>query len=151
MDGIEVAAGARLGHQQDAGQGGDVAVDEHVVRVDHRLAVHVEGIGVHFGSHLEGGGILPHTVLSFLEHAHAGGVIGHLLAVEFHLHLLGREEITGHLHPDRLGVLVTEGDGTVGIDDGRFYAGSPEEGLLRESGDAEREGGRCDKDFLHIS
>ena len=151
VDGIEVAALAGCGNQQHAGEAGHIPVHPHIVRINLRNAVHAESVVVHIGSHDKGSGVLPNAAFPFFEHAHARGIIGHLVAVELHFHLFGRKEIAGHFHLDGLGSHETEGDGTVFIDDGRLHTGATPEGLLGMGTEADGQSSHCDKEFLHTT
>ncbi len=150
VDGIEVTALAGGGYQQHAGEAGHVPVHPHIVRINLRNAVHAEGVVVHIGGNHKRSGVFPYAAFPFLENTHTGGIVHHLVTVEFHFHLFGREEIAGHFHLDGLGSLETESDGTVGIDDGRFHRWTAPEGLLGMGGEADAQGCDCYKEFFHI-
>ena len=142
VDGVQVGTGALFRDEEDAREGGDVPVHEHVVRVDHRLSVHTESVGVHLGGNLEGGRVLPDAVLPLFEDTHAGDIGRHLAAVHLEFAFFRGQEVTRDFHLHGLGILIPERDGTVGIDDGRLHVGASEKGLLRKGGNAQEQTGR---------
>ena len=149
MDRIEIAALTGLRDEQNAGQGGDVTVHEDVVRIDLLRAVHIESISIHLRLHGEGGGVLPHTVV-LAQLRHAGGVVADLLSVHLELEVLDGQEIAGQGHAHGLTVLIAEGHGAVGIDDGRLDARTAEQGLLGKGRHSDQERGRKGQDLFHI-
>ena len=149
VDGVEVAARTLLRDQQHAGQGGDVAVHEDIVRIDLLRAVHVESISIHLRLHGEGGGVLPHAIV-LAQLRDAGGVVADLLSVHLELEMLDGQEIAGQGHAHGLAVLIAEGHGAVRIDDGRLDARAAEQGLLGKGRHSDQERGKNGQLLLHI-
>ena len=139
MDGVEVAARACLRDEEHAGERGDVAVDEHVVVVDHTVAVDNHRVGVHFRFHDKRRRVFPHTALLLGQVGDAGSVIRHLVAVHLKLQFLRRQEVAGDLDLDGLGGAIAERNRSVRIDDRRFHVLASPERLLTESGDGQQE------------
>ena len=130
VDTIEVALVAvSMADNEDAGERCHVAADIDIGGVENAHAVDHERVVVELGSQSVGG-VGPHTVLPLFQLGLSGG----LLFAERRVNHGGRQEIAGHDHARSLGRMNAEGDGVVGVYNGRLHLCAAPKRLLCADG-----------------
>ena len=132
-----------LTDNENVGKWYNIAVHIDVGRVFHpRQAIDIERVAVQLGSQFVGG-VGPYAIRSLGQRSHPWGVI---LASTGNLDGACGQEVTGHLHFDRLGGKKVESHCSVGVDDGWLNVGTVKEFLLCRGTDAATHKGNYSQD-----